>query len=65
MGGLKLFILDFAHLEYQKHPGDAEGDEGALDEGENPHLNKFDDCCHQLGWWTEGLREYEGAALKI
>lgn len=53
------------HLEYENHPGDAEGDEGALDEGEDPHLNKFHDCCHRFVWGAKGLREDEGAALKI
>ena len=56
---------DIAHLEYENHPGDAERDEGALDEGEDPHLNKFHDCCHRFVWWAKGLREDEGAALKM
>ena len=56
---------DIAHLEYENHPGDAEGDERALDEAEDPQLNKLDECCHQWVGWAKGLREYEGSALKI
>ena len=32
---------DIGHLEYENHPCDAERDEGAEDEAEDPHLNKF------------------------
>ena len=55
---------NIAHLEYEKHPGDAEGDEGQLHEGENPGLSKFYDNYQKLVGWSEGFRENEGAALK-
>ena len=56
---------DIAHLEYEKHPDDAEGDERALEESEDPSLSKFYYYYQQLVGCSEGLREYEGAALKI
>ena len=56
---------DIGHLEYEKHPGDAEGDEGAEDEGEDPHLNEFHDDRHQFVRWAKCLREDERAALNI
>ena len=59
------FNESLGHLDYEKHPGDAEGDDGALDEGEDPHLNKFHEDCHQFVRWAKSLREYERAALKI
>ena len=64
-GVYSCFQGDISHLEYEKHPGDAEGDEGQLHEGENPGLSKFYDYYQKLVGWSEGFREYEGAALKV
>ena len=64
--GREVSYLDIAaHLEDEKHPDDAEGDEGALQEGEDPSLSKFYYYYQQLVGCSEGLREYEGATLKI
>ena len=56
---------DIADLEYENHPGDAEGDEGALDEGEDPHLNKFYHDCHKFVRCSKYLWENERVALKM
>ena len=53
------------HLICQIYPADAEGDEGALDEGEDPHKNYLQGCCQQYVGRSKGLRQYEGTKLMI
>ena len=44
-----------AHLEYQEHPGDAETDEGALNEVDHPHQAEFHNCYCKRRKVSKGL----------
>ena len=52
---IKLHQENAAHLEDQEHPGDAEADEGALDEAGHPHQAELQDCHYEGRWMSKGL----------
>ena len=46
---------DTAHLEDQVYPGDAQADEGALNEVAHPHQAELEDCNHKGRWESKGF----------
>ena len=64
-----LFIVlkqeNTAYLEDQEHPGDAEADEGAIDEGDHPHQAELEDCYHKGRRVSKGFNAQYGNTLII
>ena len=56
---------DTAHLEDQVYPGDAQADEGALNEVAHPHQAELEDCYHKGRRVSKGFNAQYGNTLII